>query len=161
MLSLLVQRRSLLILQDDMYKFYLHGIHWVCESTWWISHQRGLRWATSCPAAPESPWPFAMFPKSSGPICCLARSDTFTDLVELWTRQTSYTCLHPQCTVWKCNIQVSTIYYCMCRALVSVRVFYYRYLTWWHVCSSLLNICLLKAEKSTGLSKLVQTYLHW
>uniref|UniRef100_A0A8C2GSW4 AlkB homolog 6 n=1 Tax=Cyprinus carpio TaxID=7962 RepID=A0A8C2GSW4_CYPCA len=31
MLSLLVQRRSLLILQDDMYKFYLHGIHGVCE----------------------------------------------------------------------------------------------------------------------------------
>ncbi len=31
MLSLLVQRRSLLILQDDMYKLYLHGIQEVCE----------------------------------------------------------------------------------------------------------------------------------
>ncbi|KAL1274996.1 hypothetical protein QQF64_027810 [Cirrhinus molitorella] len=31
MLSLLVQQRSLLILQDDMYKIYLHGIHGVCE----------------------------------------------------------------------------------------------------------------------------------
>lgn len=31
MLSLLVQRRSLLILQDDMYKLYLHGIQGVCE----------------------------------------------------------------------------------------------------------------------------------
>ncbi|XP_016084610.1 alpha-ketoglutarate-dependent dioxygenase alkB homolog 6 isoform X2 [Sinocyclocheilus grahami] len=31
MLSLFVQRRSLLILQDDMYKLYLHGIQGVCE----------------------------------------------------------------------------------------------------------------------------------
>nr|XP_055055676.1 alpha-ketoglutarate-dependent dioxygenase alkB homolog 6 isoform X1 [Misgurnus anguillicaudatus]XP_055055677.1 alpha-ketoglutarate-dependent dioxygenase alkB homolog 6 isoform X1 [Misgurnus anguillicaudatus] len=31
MLSLLVQRRSLLILQDDMYKHYLHGIRGVYE----------------------------------------------------------------------------------------------------------------------------------
>ncbi|RXN28727.1 alpha-ketoglutarate-dependent dioxygenase alkB -like protein [Labeo rohita] len=31
MLSLLVQQRSLLILQDDMYKIYLHGIRGVCE----------------------------------------------------------------------------------------------------------------------------------
>ncbi|XP_077087278.1 putative RNA/DNA demethylase ALKBH6 [Siphateles boraxobius] len=30
-LSLLVQRKSLLILQDDMYKFYLHGIQGVSE----------------------------------------------------------------------------------------------------------------------------------
>lgn len=31
MLSLLVQRQSLLILQDDMYKCYLHGIKGVYE----------------------------------------------------------------------------------------------------------------------------------
>lgn len=31
MLSVLVQQRSLLILQDDMYKIYLHGIRGVCE----------------------------------------------------------------------------------------------------------------------------------
>lgn len=31
MLSLLVQRKSLLILQDDMYKCYLHGIQGVSE----------------------------------------------------------------------------------------------------------------------------------
>ncbi|XP_051551491.1 alpha-ketoglutarate-dependent dioxygenase alkB homolog 6-like [Myxocyprinus asiaticus] len=33
MLSLLVLRQSLLILQDDMYKCYLHGIQGVCEDT--------------------------------------------------------------------------------------------------------------------------------
>ncbi len=80
-----------------------------CQSMWWISHQQGLRWGTRCPVAPESLLPFATFPKSSGPICCLARSNTFRDLPELWTRQTGHTCLHPLSKVWKCN----TIHKCL------------------------------------------------
>lgn len=153
MLSLLVQRKSLLILQDDMYKCYLHGIQGVSEDI--LSEHvvnlssTGAQVGDALPRSTRVSLTIRHVPKVVRANLLLGKKWH----IQTWLNfELDKQVIHFYTPKAKCvNVMHKSGYNIL--LYMSIRISHCRYLTGWCLCSSLWNICPLKAESCLMLYK--------